>query len=297
MFNQNRIFRVFQLIHYLKAKPPKSVRNIERYLETSERTVYRYLDLISELGFRIEKDSRNRVWIENEHQNDFIPFTEQEADYIEKLIKTSGKETILAKSILQKIRTSSDLQINAELIFKAHLSRIIEQISIAIVEGKQLLIKNYSSANSQTISDRIVEPMCFTENYESVSAFEIKSKQNKYFNIERMSEIQVLDKKMEYESLHQFYKPDIFGFQGKSLNKEIEIEMSLRASLMLKEEYPMSIPYVKLLPDSNRYHFKAYVQSFLAPSRFVLGFNGEVNVIGSNDFIKHIKRITKNKIQ
>jgi hypothetical protein len=100
----------------------------------------------------------------------------------------------------------------------------VEQISIAIIEGQQLLIKNYTSANSQTVSDRIVEPMCFTDDYESISAFEVKTKQNKYFNIERMAEVEVLDSKMKYEKHHEFYKPDIFGFQGKSLNKEIEIQ-------------------------------------------------------------------------
>jgi proteasome accessory factor C len=133
---------------------------------------------------------------------------------------------------------SSELQIGANLLFNAHLGNIVEQISIAIIEGRQLLIKNYISAHSQTISDRIVEPMCFTDDYESVSAFEVKTKQNKYFNIERMAEVEVLDSKMKYEKQHEFYKPDIFGFQGKSLNKEIEIQMSMRASLVLKEEYP-----------------------------------------------------------
>jgi len=63
MFNQNRIYRLFQLINYLKARPAKSVRSIEIFLDTSGRTVYRYLDLLKDLGFNIEKDSNNKIFI------------------------------------------------------------------------------------------------------------------------------------------------------------------------------------------------------------------------------------------
>ena len=101
---------------------------------------------------------------------------------------------------------------------------------------------------------------------------------------------------MKYEKHHEFYKPDIFGFQGKSLNKEIEIQMSMRASLVLKEEYPMSIPYIKHIPDTDRYYFIAKVQSFQAPGRFVLGFLEDVKVVGSKDFIRYIDRIVKKNL-
>lgn len=295
MFNQNRIYRVFQLINYLKAKPAKSIRSIMQFLDTSERTVYRYLDMLKDLGFRIERDGGNRIWI-TDNGDSTVPFTDQEVDYLEKLIKTTGKHSKIAESVLQKIRHSGELQTGANLMFKAHLGRIVEQISIAIVEGRQLLIKNYSSANTQTISNRVVEPMCFTDDYESVSAFEVKTKKNKYFNIERMSEVEVLESKMQYEQLHEFYKPDIFGFQGKSVNKEIEIQMSMRAYLLLKEEYPMSIPYIKHIPDTDEYHFTAKVQSFKAPGRFVMGFLEDVKVLGSKEFIHYINRIVKKNL-
>ncbi len=291
MFNQNRIYRLFQLINYLKAKPAKSVRSIENYLDTSERTVYRYLDLLTDLGFVIERDSNNKIFIAAASNIDFIPFTPQEADYLRKLILSAGNQNQLAQSVLQKVQQSSEIQIGADSLFKAHLSKIVEQISVAIIEGKQLLIKGYSSANSQSVSDRLVEPTCFTDNYDAVSAFEIKTRLNKYFNIERITSVEVLETSMEHEAQHEFHKPDIFGFQGKSLDKEIEIEMSMRAYLLLKEEYPMSTAYIKLIPNSVKYYFKANVQSFKAPGRFVMGFLEDIQVIGSIEFKRYIQRI------
>jgi proteasome accessory factor C len=293
MFNQNRIYRLFQLINYLKAKPAKSVRSIESFLETSERTVYRYLDLLEDLGFDIERDGHNKIFISSNSDISIIPFTSQEAEYLKRLILSSGKENQLAQSVLKKVHQSSEIQLGAESLYKAHLSKIVEQISVAIVEGKQLLIKGYHSANSQSVTDRLIEPTCFTENYDSVSAFEVETKLNKYFNIERMTSVEVLDTSMQFEAQHEFYKPDIFGFQGKSMNKEIELEMSMRAYLVLKEEYPMSAAFIKPLSDSGKYYFKAQVQSFLAPGRFVMGFSEEVQVIGSKEFVRYVQKMRK----
>jgi proteasome accessory factor C len=293
MFNQNRIYRLFQLINYLKARPAKSVRSIESFLDTSERTVYRYLDLLKDLGFTIEKDSNNKIFIATTADTDIIPFTPQEAEYMKRLILSAGKGNQLAQSVLQKIQQSSEIQLGADSLFKAHLSKIVEQISVAIIEGKQLLIKGYSSANSQSVTDRLVEPTCFTDNYDSISAFEIKTRLNKYFNIERMTGVEIQATPMKHEAKHEFYKPDIFGFQGKSINKEIELEMTMRAYLLLKEEFPMSAAFIKPITDTGKYYFKANVQSFQAPGRFVMGFLEDVQVLGSKEFVRYVQRIVR----
>jgi len=290
MYNQNRIYRLFQLINYLKAKPAKSVRSIEVFLDTSGRTVYRYLDLLKDLGFNVEKDSNNKIFIAVSSDLDLVPFTPQEADYLTKLILTTGKKNQLAQSVLQKVQQTSEMQLVADSLFKAHLSKIVEQISVAIIERKQLLIKGYSSANSQSISDRLVEPVCFTDNYDAVSAFEIKTSLNKYFNIERMASVEVSETPMKHEAQHEFHKPDIFGFQSKSVNKEVELQMSMRAYLLLKEEYPMSAAFIQSIPDTGKYYFNANVQSFKAPGRFVMGFLEEIQVIGSKEFVQYIQR-------
>jgi hypothetical protein len=53
----------------------------------------------------------------------------------------------------------------------------------------------------------------------------------------------------------------------------------------------MSAPYVKKINSSNQYLLKASVQSFKAPARFAMGLKDEVDVIGSEAFIKHLSRV------
>ena len=75
------------------------------------------------------------------------------------------------------------------------------------------------------------------------------------------------------------------------MDKVIEIEMSMRAYLLLKEEYPMSAAFIKPIPETGKYYFKANVQSFKAPGRFVMGFLEEIQVIGSEEFKRYIQRL------
>ena len=51
MLNQHKILRVLKLISYLEQSPSKSVGHLAEILESTDRTVYRYFDLLRECGF------------------------------------------------------------------------------------------------------------------------------------------------------------------------------------------------------------------------------------------------------
>ena len=74
------------------------------------------------------------------------------------------------------------------------------------------------------------------------------------------------------------------GSKEKEIDKEVEFEMSLRVSLLLKEEYPMARAYIKALPGGKRFVFKAKVQAYEGPARFVMGFSKDTDVIGDKGF-------------
>ena len=90
MFNQHKIYRVLQLITQLQNKPSKSVRFMANFLECTERTTYRYIDLLKQLGFDIQKDEHNKFFILSDKDSDDI-FTKEEAGYLIEMIKTVGK--------------------------------------------------------------------------------------------------------------------------------------------------------------------------------------------------------------
>jgi proteasome accessory factor C len=293
MLNQHKILRVLQLISLLKKEPSKSIKFLAGIVDSTDRTIYRYLDLIKELGFDLQRDSFNRYFIVSDSENLETEFTREEAHFLKELVLTAGKNNKLKDALLKKIYLKSEITIQGNHLLNAYLGKVVSDLSKAITEKKQVLLKKYQSANSNTISDRLVEPISFTDNYSSLCAFEIETGENKYFNIERMATVEVLETPMKHEAQHEFHKPDIFGFQGKSMNKEIELQMTLRAYLVFKEEYPMSAAFIKQIPDTGKYYFKANVQSYKAAGRFVMGFLEEVQVLGSKEFIRYIQRVVQ----
>lgn len=290
MLNQHKILRVLQLISLLKRQPSKSIKFIAGILESTDRTVYRYLDLVKELGFDLQRDSHNRFYIVSNENNETLEFSNEEASLLKELLLSSGKKSNLKDALLRKIYLKSEIVIQGNHLLNAHLGKIVSDISKAINENKQVVLKKYQSANSNTITDRLVEPISFTDNYTSLCAFEVETAKNKYFNIERITEVEVLQKQNEFEGQHQLDTPDAFGFTAlNGLPFDIDIRLNLRAFVILKQEYPMVVPFVKQEAKTSYYRLKTSINNPKPVVRFILGLLDDVEIMGSNEFKDYLK--------
>ncbi len=279
MHNQNKLLRLFQLISVLQASPAKTMKSIAKLIGSTERTVYRYLDLLKEVGFKVEKDSNRKVYIDNGTIDIKQMFTAEEIKLIQESIKVVAKSSPLKDSIIQKLSLNNEASLAGNNLLKVHLSNLVEKVTKGIQERKVIVLKKYYSANSQQISDRQVEPIKFTDNYTSLVAFEISSGRIKYFNLERITDVLIKNIKMKNESKHEDVKPDVFGFGEKDKSYDLIMKMSLRAWLFLKDEYPMTIPYTMKDKKSGDYILKTTVYSLVPAKRFAKGLPGEIEFL------------------
>ena len=294
MHNQNKILRVLQLITLLKKEPAKSIRFLAGILQSTDRTVYRYLDLVKELGFELQKDHNNKFQIIGGDDYTSISFSNEEVSLLRDLVLTTGKDSKLKDSLLQKIYFQSELAIQGNHILKANLGRMIEKINSSITENKRILLKGYHSINTQVITDRIIEPIALTDNYNSVCGFEVESQLNKYYNLERITEVILIDESQEFKDLHHMDELDVFGFSSKNGEKFIvELSISLRAYILLKEEYPKIEKYIKKDTNSENYLLNVEVNNPKPITRFIMGLKDEIDILGSKEFISHILKISK----
>jgi predicted DNA-binding transcriptional regulator YafY len=270
MLNQRKILRVLQFIAYLEQKPAKGVRQLSEMLETTERTVYRYLDLIRECGFDLQRDAYNRFFIHNDNAQG-IRFTTQEAEYLKRLVLTAGKRNKLKDAVLSKIYLSSDVTIVAGHLVNAKNGRIVERLAQAIADKEQVILKRYHSINSETISDRIVEPCGFTDNYHTVMAYEIASQKNKTYNLDRITAVEFTSKTFSNEDKHEHQITDAFGFSFTGEEHNIELDLSLKGFLLLKDQYPLTIPYIKYNSKTDIYELKIKVNDPKPIQRFMKG--------------------------
>jgi len=288
MFNQHKIYRVLQLITLLQNKPAKSVRFMANFLECTERTTYRYIDLLKQLGFDIQKEEHNKFFIVSDIQTD--GFTPEESSYMVEMIKTVGKESKLKDSVLKKIYLKSEVSEQANSILKAHLSKLVEKINFAIDNNKKVILVKYHSVNSNHISDRLVEPFQFTENYNSICAFEIKSNQNKYFNLERIIDVEVLDDVQENKALFEFETTDVFGFTERNGKKfEVELQLSLRAYILFKESNSGLEKHITKIEDTDLYLLRININNPKPIVSLIRGFKDEIKIIGSKDFVEFLE--------
>lgn len=276
MSNQKKILRVLQFISYLEQKPSKSIQSIASILETTERTAYRYLDLIRDCGFNVHKDNYNRYFIESDVPSGLL-FTSEEAAFLKQLVLTVGSENKLKDSILSKIYIGSDLKIVASHLLNAKNGRIVERLAEAIALKEQVYLKKYQSINSESISDRLVEPFGFTENYRSLMAFEIASQKNKTYHIDRIASIEFANKPFQHVDLHIIQKLDAFGFSESDEKFLIEKELTLKEYLLLKNEYPLTTPFIKYIPKNDNYLLKIEVNNLEPFERFLRGLKVENN--------------------
>lgn len=276
---QQKILRIFKLINLLQCKLGKSVHRFAELLGTDARTIYRYFNLLEELGFEIIKE-HGKYKIQEKagliQSMNFGAFSREESQFLKKLIEGHDNSNLLRDSLLQKIGVRSEVKIGTEQLFKASLGRIVDEIGRSIQSKKTIYLKDYYSLSSDTVSDRLVEPVNFTLNYDGVHCFEIESKSMKLFKIERVGEVMITTKAWKNESKHVLTDKRLFGFTGKN-RFAVKLKLSKKAHQLMLEEYPTSRPYM-YIKNRNQYFFEGEIPQLPGLARFILSLPGEVKI-------------------
>lgn len=284
---QAKLLRLFQIIAVLKAGH-WTIRQLAERFDTSERTIYRYINLLEEVDFLIEKDFENRYFIiTSEDDPSQSQFSVEELRLMKKLIQSGTDDNPLKNLLLKKLSLNSDIDSMPRLFLKARLGKFVDQLADAIRNKQQVILKNYHSAHSNEIRDRLVEPIHFGDNYQSIMALDTTDKVCKQFKLDRIGEVIAFNKPFSFESLHRKNQTDIFGFTGDASTWVI-LELSLRAYLLLREEYPLALPY--LTKEEDHYLFNGPVASFEGVGRFTLGLIDEIRIKSPESFIDFLRQ-------
>ncbi len=284
---QAKLLRLFQIIAVLKSGH-WTIRQLAERFDTSERTIYRYINLLEEVDFLIEKDFDNRYFIiTSEDDPTQSQFSLEEMKLIKKLIQAGAGDNPLKNRLLKKLSLNSELDSVPRLFVKARIGKFVDDLAKAIKEKKQVVLRNYHSANSNEIRDRLVEPVHFGDNYQSIIALDTNDRVCKQFKLDRVGEVITIEKSFQHEDLHRKNQSDIFGFTGDA-STWVTLRLSMRAYLLLREEFPLSIPYLE--KDESDYTFHGPVASFEGVGRFVLGLMDEIRVVAPESFIDFLRQ-------
>jgi predicted DNA-binding transcriptional regulator YafY len=228
------------------------------------------------MGFEVDKDPHHKFFLRSEAISE--PFTKQESQLIHEALSVAAKNNPLAASIQAKLPYLAESQSRANQVMAGHLAKLVSQIQEAISTEKQVRIFKYQSASSESISDRLIEPIGFTDNYQTLCAFEVESQQNKYFKLERMGSLEILEENAKFKELHQLLKPDVFGFNETGERFHIQLKLSMRAMLFLKDDYPATADFLTEQKDGT-WSLDVVVNSMEPVERIVRSMPNEIKII------------------
>lgn len=298
--DQPKIERVLRLMMMLTSNNRYTIEELSDKLETSPRTVYRYLDTFKEAGFVVSKkgnyfrlDKKSRYF---KDISQLVHFTEEEAYILNSAIESLDPTNAIKQNLKAKLASIYDFKMLAECVVKGENARNVNSIIEAIENKKQIILKNYTSAHSKKVSDRIVEPLSFTTNYIQVWAYELSSGKNKLFKLSRIGKVEILDKDWEYEMEHQEGLMDLFRINSFE-QIPVKLKLGLRAASLLVEEYPLGEKYLSPLPyDPSYFILDTWVCGYEGIGRFVLGLLDDIEILegeGLKQFLKERMSLAK----
>lgn len=290
--DQPKIERLLRLMKMLTANNRYTIEDLADKLEMSPRTVYRYIDTFREAGFVVKK-SGNFIKLDKQSPyfkdiSQLVHFTDEEAHILKSAIESIDENNVIKQNLKSKLYSVYDYKILAECVTKGSNAKNVNSIVEAMENRKQIVLKNYKSANSGHISDRVIEPYEFTTNYIQVWGYEVGSGENKIYKISRIGEVEILENDWENESQHKTAYMDIFRYS--SFNQyPVKLQLGLRAASLLIEEYPLSEKYLTKISETQ-YILETNVASFEGVGRFVLGLLDDIEVLHSPEFKEFLEK-------
>ena len=291
--DQPKTERMLHFITLLADPKGYTVDEIAERLGITRRSVYRYIETFKNARFIIDNENGLYRLATNKGSMkelaDTIWFTEEEAYIIKRLIDELDNSNGMKAGLMRKLAAISDMTNLGDYTQNKTISDNINGLASAIREQKQVLLKNYSSAHSDTRNDHIVEPFEFTTNMIDVWAFDTKDGKNKRFKITRIENVLIQDLNWQYQALHQSETLDDFRTHGNECY-HIKLKIDRMAKDLLVEEYPLSENHISTV-DENHWLYEADVHKIEGAGRFVIGLNPHIIILEGkelNDYINHL---------
>ena len=270
-----------------------TVEELADRLDTSYRSIYRYIDTFKEVGFVVHKEQGGvyRLGKESPYFKDIsqlIHFTDEEAHIVNQLIGALDDTNMLKQNLRRKLSAVYNCTSLANSIVKGKNAENVNRIIEAIEEHRQVILHDYSSSHTNSKRDRTVEPIAFTTNYVQIWCYDTSDGKTKLFNTARIGEVELLDKAWQHEEEHRCGFIDIFRNMGFE-QMRVQLRLGIMAHNLLIEEYPLSERDLTPI-DDNHWLLDTKVCNYAGVGRFVMGLFEDIEIVDSPEFVAYLRQ-------
>jgi len=300
IMEQPKTEQILRMLVMLSGGICYTIKDLAQRFNKSERSIYRDLNTIENAGFVLDRDHGNYSLHlykdQTKMMNTLFHFSEEEGYVLYRALDQLKVGTQVSNQLVRKLNVLYDFKALSNLSRKTEVE-IINTLSNALTQKKQVKLCSYRSSHSETISDRVVEPFTFLSEYSGIWCYDTHDTICKQFKISRIEKVEILNSVWQNEILHKVPFVDAFRMSARIAIDTIEAELTLKASNLLSEEFPLAEPCLKLIGQNPiRYSLSIQVADYHGIGRFVIGLPGEVKVNGSDKFKLFLEKIRNKRI-
>ena len=260
-------------------------------LDITERSTFRYIRSFKDSGFAIQKRGCNvhkliKMPVKQINLSELIHLSSEEAHILHTLLMSISGDSQVLVNLEKKLTALFDATSVTEIIGNKTAAENLMRLREAMDEKTQVILKDYESGHTMTISDRLVEPYGFSTNYCDVYAFEVPTGLNKTFKISRIGCVIPQQTEWEHEDIHEMIEPDCFRMNGKE-RIPVTLKMTLKDKSLLVEEYPLASRYLTF--EDGYWWLRTTVKDLAGVGRFVIGLADQITIIDSHELTEYIQ--------
>ena len=289
--DQPKLERMLKLMKLMTGNVNYTVNDLAERLDTSYRSIYRYIETFKDAGFVVQKLDGGVYKLGKESRyfkeiSQLIHFTDEEAHIVNQLIEALDDTNSLKQNLRRKLTTVYNCTSMASSIVRGKNASNVNRLLEAIEERRQVVLVDYASSHTGVVRNRLVEPFGFTTNYVQAWCYEPESGMNKLFRVSRIGSVEVLDVEWQSEAEHAEGYIDIFRMTGFEQHR-VQLRLGMLARNLLIEEYPLAERDIVSLGDKS-WMLDTMVCNYLGVGRFVMGLLDDIEVVDSPEFDRYI---------
>ena len=291
---QPKVERLLRLMKLMTANVNYTVEDLAERLDTSYRSIYRYIDTFKSAGFVVHKLEGGIYKLGKESRyfkdiSQLVHFTDEEAHIFNQLLEGLDDTNALKQNLRRKLTTVYNSTAMAASIVKGKNAQNVNRLQEAIENRRQVVLVDYASSHAGVTRNRIVEPFGFTTNYVQLWCYEPESSMNKLFKVARIGSVDVLETPWQCAERHERGFIDVFRMTGFEQH-HVVVKLGMLARNLLIEEYPLAERDIKPL-DATHWLLDTMVCNYVGVGRFVMGLLDDVEIVASPDFEAYIGNI------
>ena len=266
----------------------------------SKDTIRRDIDAMKTAGFDIIPNKSNRFALAMDKKFDklreLLFFSEREENMILDGLRTLNRDKNETEKLMRKM--SRIYYVSKNLMDKNYFTKL-DRLEQAKKEKKVIILKNYHSSNSNTVSDRYVEVHEISPDNDIIHAFDIIKKRELHFRISRVTKLEITDTPWAFESHHNTQTTDIFRIHDNKQTR-VNLRMGVGAYNALLETFPISKAYITEAPDKpNQFDLECKVNhEFFGLMNFIMAnYNSIISISEPYELIQSVRSEAKKLLE